>query len=169
MNILAISGSLRQGSSNTTLLHAAAALAPEGVTISLYERLGEIPPFNPDLDDHAPASVQHFRDALRDADAVLICSPEYAHGVSGVMKNALDWTVSTGVFTQKPVALLNAAPWATFAHGQLKETIKTMDAHIVEQACVAVRILPKNLDVSGMVASPEIADTLRAALAALIG
>ncbi|MEO7716442.1 MAG: NADPH-dependent FMN reductase [Capsulimonas sp.] len=167
MNILALSGSLRQGSSNTTLLHAAAALAPDGVAVTVYERLGDIPPFNPDLDENAPEPVQAFRAVLRAADAVLICSPEYAHGVSGVMKNALDWTVGSGEFIQKPVALLNAAPWATFAHSQLTETIKTMDARVVEEACVAVKILPKNLGVAGMVASPEIAPVLRAAVAAL--
>jgi chromate reductase len=167
--ILAISGSLRAGSSNTTLLRAAALLAPEGVTITLYTSLGDIPPFNPDLDNADIPAVADFRAQLKSADGVLICSPEYAHGVSGVMKNALDWVVGSGELSEKPVALLSAAPWATHANGQLRETLKTMDANFIDEASVAVRILPKTLDEAGISVHPEIAPILRTALAVFVG
>ncbi|MCU1349277.1 MAG: flavoprotein, partial [Acidobacteria bacterium] len=93
MRILAISGSLRNGSSNTNLLRAAAALAPDGVDVVLYDRLGDLPPFNPDVESAGTPipSVDDFRAQLTAAAAVAICSPEYAHGVPGVLKNALDW------------------------------------------------------------------------------
>src|SRR5438105_3467377 len=115
MRILTISGSLRSASSNTTLLRAAAALAPEGVEIILYDGLGDLPHFNPDLEEANLPSVMDFRARLRAADGVLISSPEYAHGVPGVMKNALDWVVGSGEFVDKPVALLNASPRSTYA------------------------------------------------------
>ena len=163
-NILAISGSLRQGSSNTTLLRAAALLAPDGMEITLYDGLGDLPPFNPDREDDDIPAVSDFRARLRAADGVLLCSPEYAHGVSGVMKNALDWVVGSGELNGKPVALLSAAPWAIHANTHLQETLKTMDATFVEAASIAVRILPKTLDEAGISVHPEIAPALRAAL-----
>src|SRR5437764_1175741 len=98
VRILAISGSLRAVSSNTALLRAAAALAPEGVEVELYGGLGDLPHFNPDLDDpdhkdREPAAVTDLRARVRSADGLLIAAPEYAHGVPGAMKNALDWLV----------------------------------------------------------------------------
>src|SRR5690349_3915443 len=106
IQILAISGSLRAASSNTTVLRALAALALAGVAITLYDRLGELPYFNPDLDregDTPPAVVADLRARIARADALLISSPEYAHGVPGVLKNALDWLVSSLEFPGKPV------------------------------------------------------------------
>ena len=93
--ILAISGSLRAGSSNTALLRAAQALAPAGATVELYAGLAELPHFNPDLEGHEPDSVHALRASLRAADAVLFSSPEYAHGVPGSLKNMLDWVVGS--------------------------------------------------------------------------
>src|SRR5262249_47022129 len=110
VRVLAISGSLRSGSSNTILLRAAAELAPRGLCVILYGGLADLPHFNPDLDDEAnpPPQVREFRDALRAADGLMICSPEYAHGVPGSLKNALDWVVGSGELSGKPVALINA-------------------------------------------------------------
>ncbi|MEY2616468.1 MAG: hypothetical protein QOH78_2241 [Verrucomicrobiota bacterium] len=92
MRILAISGSLRSTSSNTTVLRAAQILAPPGVEVILYESLGVLPHFNPDLDgDEPPQLVLELRSEVGLADGLLISSPEYAHGVPGSLKNALDW------------------------------------------------------------------------------
>jgi len=96
VRVIAISGSLRSASSNSALVQAAVRLAPAAVELSIYRELADIPPFNPDLDTEAvPVAVSRFRAVLQASDAVLISSPEYAHGVSGVLKNALDWVVST--------------------------------------------------------------------------
>ncbi len=166
-NVLAIFGRLREGSSNTTLLRAAILIAPETMTVTLYTGLPDLPPFNPDQDNADIPAVLDFRRRLVQADGVLISSPEYAHGVSGVLKNALDWVVGSGELNGKPVALLSAAPWATHAQAQLRETLITMDTRFVEEASVAVRILPKTLDEAGISVHPEIAPVLQAALAAL--
>lgn len=166
MNILAISGSLRAASSNTALLRAAARLAPNGVALHLYGGLGTLPLFNPDFEGREPPAVLEFRARLRDADGVLIASPEYAHGVTGALKNALDWVVGSGEFDGKPVALLNASPRASHAQAALAETIVTMGARFVAEASATVPLPGRNLDADGIVARAEIAGPLRAALTA---
>ncbi|GLV53492.1 hypothetical protein KDH_03450 [Dictyobacter sp. S3.2.2.5] len=111
MKILVISGSLRASSSNTRLAKAIMDLAPAGIETHLYQGLGDLPHFTPDLDgDDPPASVVALRQQLQAADGVLICTPEYAFGVPGTLKNALDWTVSSGDFSEKPVAAISASP-----------------------------------------------------------
>ncbi len=167
MHIFAITGSLRRSSLNTTLLRAAARLTPDGVTLTLYEGLGDLPPFNPDMEDVDLPAVRDFRADLRMADGVLISSPEYAHGVPGVLKNALDWVVGSGELIGKPIALISASPWATFAPAQLAETLTTMDARVIKIASGSVPLQGKALDESGIVTHPEIAPVLRTFLAAL--
>lgn len=138
MRILAIPGSLRRGSSNAALLRAAARVAPPGVEIEMYEDLGALPHFNPDLDGEdaePPEPVRALRALLVAADAVLISSPEYAHGVPGSLKNLLDWLVSAGELVDKPVALLNASPvGGEFAQKALLETLRTMNWRVVDEA-----------------------------------
>ena len=139
MLVIAISGSLRKRSSNAALLRAAAGVAPAGVRITPYERLAELPHFTPDLDEEGaapPPAVAELRHSLIAADAVLISSPEYAHGVPGALKNMLDWLVSTGELVDKPVALLNASPaGGAFAQASLLETLRTMNWKVVDEAC----------------------------------
>jgi NAD(P)H-dependent FMN reductase len=165
---LAISGSLRQGSSNRALVEAAGALAADSVDVVVYRELEELPPFNPDLDGaDPPAPVARFRAALTACHAVLISSPEYAHGVSGVMKNALDWVVGSGELVDKPVALINASPRATHAHAALMETLAVMSAQLVAEASIAVPLQGRGLDASGIAADAGLAPALAAAIDAL--
>jgi len=129
VKILAISGSLRSASKNTSLLRALAALDP---SIALYERIGELPHFNSDVDAAgAPQAVLDYREQLREADLIVISSPEYAHGVPGVMKNALDWVVGSGELMEKPVVLINTSPASKFVGPQLIETLTVMSANVV--------------------------------------
>lgn len=165
MRILAISGSLRADSSNKSALQAAAWLAPPGVEIILYDGLSRLPHFNPDLDaEDPPAPVADWRAQLRASDGVLISSPEYAHGVPGSLKNALDWVVSTGEFVRKPVALINTSPRAFHALASLRETLTTMSAQVASDACIEVPLLGKKLDVTGVLANEEIAGVIRSGL-----
>jgi chromate reductase, NAD(P)H dehydrogenase (quinone) len=166
--ILAISGSLRSSSSNTALLQAVAALAPEEVHVVVYLGLSGLPHFNPDLDtENPPPAVRDLRSQLLASDGVLISSPEYAHGVPGVMKNALDWLVRSGELYEKPVALINASPRANHAQASLVETLTTMTARLVPEACVTVPLQGKNLDASGICSDLEISRTLRLAITVL--
>jgi chromate reductase len=166
-NILAISGSLRAASLNTMLLKAAARLTNADTGIELFSGIGELPLFNPDIEASDPPPVAAFRAALLNADAVLIASPEYAHGVTGVIKNALDWMVGNETFVNKPVALFNASPRAVHAHAALLETLGVMSAHLVEQACIALPVIGSGLDEDGIVADPALSGAIREALACI--
>jgi len=167
MKILAISGSLRKASLNTTLLRAVARIAPPEIEVALFSGLGELPLFNPDIEAPEPAPVLALREHILAADALLIASPEYAHGVTGAMKNALDWMVGNESFVNKPVGLLNASPRATHAQAALRETISTMSALIVAGACITVPILGSSLSEDEIVQHPEIKFALLAALFSL--
>ena len=140
--LLTLSGSLRTASLNTAMLEMAARCAPANLLVCRYDRLGQLPLFNPDLEAEEPAAVRQLRTAIAQADAVLIASPEYAHGVSGVMKNALDWMVSNSVLVDKPVALWNASPRASLALAALHETLGVMSARLIESAALTLLIKP---------------------------
>jgi chromate reductase len=132
LRITALSGSLRAKSTNTALLREIAARAPDGVSVALFP-LGGLPLFNPDLEADLPHAATQFRAVISASDALIVASPEYAHGISGVLKNALDWLVGCEGFTGKPVLVLNAAPRAHHAIAALRETLFTMAARIIEK------------------------------------
>lgn len=150
MRILGLSGSLRAASLNTRLLKATALLAPCHINFELFAGIATLPIFNPDLEDNAPDPVRVFQAALTKADAVLIASPEYAHGVTGVMKNALDWVVASGEFSQMPTAVLNTASRSHHAWDALKETIVTMDARLIKTACKTVSLTGNDMNAEEM-------------------
>jgi len=170
VRVLAVSGSLRAASSNTAVLHAMVALAPDDVTVAVYDRLAELPPFNPDLDVEGatpPAVVADLRARIGAADAIVISSPEYAHGVPGALKNALDWLVSSLEFPGKPVALVNVSARSVHAQAQLTEILTTMSARLVAPASLTLPLDGRRLDAAEMRADPEIAAALTAAIDAL--
>jgi len=167
VRVLALSGSLRAASINSALLRAAARLAPPEVEIRVFLGLGALPLFNPDLDTQLPPPVVAFHAEVAACDALLVASPEYAHGVTGTIKNALDWLVSFEPFIAKPVALLNASPRARHAEDALRETLKTMSAVIVEEASISIPLLGAHLDEHGMIGHPAVSRAIRNALLAL--
>jgi chromate reductase, NAD(P)H dehydrogenase (quinone) len=168
IDILAISGSLRAASLNSMLLRAVKRLAPSDIHVDLYHGLGALPLFNADLEALGPpAAVVELRSRIISSHAVLIASPEYAHGVSGVIKNALDWMVGNESFVNKPVGLLNASPRASIAQAALRETLITMSARVVPAACVTLSILGSGLDEEAIVRHPILSSALLGALRAL--
>ena len=169
VRILGISGSLRRGSSNTALVAAAARIAPKAVEISIYGELAELPPFNPDVEMEAvPAAVARFRGRLQAADAVLISSPEYAHGVPGVLKNALDWVVGSGELVEKPVALINSSARATRAWISLAETLRTMSARVITAASINIPLDGKTGDLTSIAEDADVSRALKSALTTLV-
>jgi NAD(P)H-dependent FMN reductase len=150
------------------LLRAVKRLAPSDIEVDLYQSLGALPAFNVDVQALGPpAAVAELRYRIISSRALLIASPEYAHGISGVLKNALDWMVGNESFVNKPVGLLNASPRASIAQAALRETLVTMSARIVTAACVTVGILGSGLDEEGIVRHPEIGPSLVGTLRAL--
>ena len=167
MKILAISGSLRAASINSAFCRAAARLAPASLRVSVFTGLGDLPLFNPDLDANPPPAVLSFRAAVAEAGALVIASPEYAHGVSGAMKNALDWLVSFEGVVSKPIALVNTSPRAHHAYEALREILQTMSIEMVGQASMAIPLLGSCITEEAMVNSPQVSQAIRGCLAAL--
>jgi chromate reductase len=167
--LLALCGSQRSRSFSAGLLRACRSRAPAGVELTLFERHKHFPLFNPEID--LPEGVIALRAAIDEADALLIASPEYAHGVSGTIKNTLDWLVSHPPFAGKPVAVLNPSYQSFHADAALKETLRTMSAELIPNACVRIPVIGAGVDPDAIAASarfaPLIDDTLCAMLAYL--
>ncbi|KQO10645.1 NADPH-dependent FMN reductase [Paenibacillus sp. Leaf72] len=171
IQLLAISGSLREKSSNTALMNAIIALAEEHVRFSVYSGLGELPHFNPDLDvEEGPATVGELRRQLKEADGVLICTPEYGNGVPGSLKNALDWIVSSGEFVNKRVAVVTASPspmGGDKANASLLLTLNMINAIIVDHGVVMIPHITLKMSKEGAITDEETKQQLLAMLASL--
>jgi NAD(P)H-dependent FMN reductase len=167
--ILAVSGSLQSASSNTALVHLAAGLSDDCLQVHVFDGLAELPYFNPDLDGaDPPHSVAELRASLAAAHGLLIASPEYAHVMPGVLKNALDWLVSSGELYAKPVAVLCAAPSADrgiYVREALQRTLTAQGATIVTSSTIAI---PPPASRSTEAWSIEATATLRRVLEALV-
>jgi len=161
-NILAVSGSLQAKSSNGALLHAIAAMIGDRGEVRFTRALHVLPPFNPDLEAHSPPrEALDWGAELAAADAVVIATPEYAFGIPGALKNALDWVVGSGEFVHKRVALIGASPLGTGANHALEaldRTIRVMTADVV--ASLSIPFVRGKIDGDGAISDGE----LRAAL-----
>jgi chromate reductase len=167
IRLLAVCGSLRAASTNKALLEAAARLAPAGMIIDPFDGLAELPPFNPDLDGEPPPSaVSLWRGEIDISEGLLISSPEYARGVPGSLKNALDWLVSSAVFPGKPVALFNASERGVAMQASLRLILATMSAQLVESAMLTVPLLGTQTDAAAICADVVHSAKIRDALGA---
>ncbi|UFH53595.1 NADPH-dependent FMN reductase [Spirosoma sp. KNUC1025] len=172
MNILAISGSLRASSTNSALLRAAAELAPNNVSVTLYNDLDDLPHFSPERDkENTSEAVNRLRALLQAANAVLICTPEYIHGMPGVLKNMLDWLASSGEFVEKPAGVISASPsdmGGSRAHAALSYTLSVLTANLPEGASLIVPFVRTRIDAGGHVTDPVLIDELRGVIRALV-
>jgi chromate reductase, NAD(P)H dehydrogenase (quinone) len=170
VRLLTVSGSLRAVSANGAVLEAVARMAPRSVRVTRFAGLADLPAFNPDLDGEGaalPEPVDAWRRAVATADALMICSPEYAHGVPGALKNALDWLVSGPDVPGLPVAVVNATTRAEIAHASLIETLRTMSASVVEAASVRLPLTPVQKTAEAILADPAVSTMLAGSLDAL--
>jgi NAD(P)H-dependent FMN reductase len=161
--ILLISGSLRQGSTNTALLRTLRQIAPSSMNAVLYDGLGSLPHFDPDLDhDPLPPAVDELRTAIRDADALLFATPEYAGALPGSFKNLLDWTIGDEhprSIYRKPVAWINvssSSSGAADAHESLGKVLAYAHAEVVTGACLRIPVTRQAIDGDGLIGDPTI-------------
>jgi chromate reductase, NAD(P)H dehydrogenase (quinone) len=171
VRILAISGSLRRASTNTAALEALSRLAPEGVKVLVYGDLATLPPFNPDNDIEdkpKPEPVETLRTLVDASDALVIAAPEYAHGLPGTLKNALDWLVASETFAGKPTALINTSPRAFHAQASLREILSTMAVRLISEAFASVSLTGKAITADDILADAVCARRLAESLEALI-
>jgi len=139
MRVVGISGSLRRDSLNGALLRTAAERLPAGAELVQFERLAEIPPFDEDTEaGPAPDAVRALRAAIRDADAVLIATPEYSHSLPGQLKNALDWASrpsGRSALNGKPAAAIGASKsmfGGVWAQAELRKVMGAMGGRVIE-------------------------------------
>lgn len=163
LKLLALSGSLRTGSYNTAAIKALKDLAPADIEITIGS-IGDLPLFNVDRENDDIGALARLKSSLSVASGLIISSPEYAHGISGPLKNALDWLVSGEEFPSMPVMLINTSPRAFHAQEALKEVLTTMSAHIIEPASVSIPLLGSELDDRGILATPELVAVLKSGL-----
>lgn len=166
IRVLALCGSQRTRSLSGGLLRACRELAPPGVDVVLFEEHKQFPLFNPELAE-LPAGVRALYESIDAADAVLIASPEYAHGVTGTIKNALDWLVGHPGFVGKPVALLNPAWESHHADDSLREILRMMSAELIQDACVRIPVIGAGVTPDALAASERFAPAIEAVLRAI--
>ncbi len=131
--VVAISGSTRQNSINHSLLKAIADLSGTSFDITIFDGIGNLPQFNADQDGgNVTKEIADFRQQINKADGVIICTPEYAHGVPGTLKNAIDWTISSSSFPHKPTMLITASTGGHYGHKALMETLRAIEAKNVD-------------------------------------
>jgi NAD(P)H-dependent FMN reductase len=177
IKLLLVSGSARSGSTNAAVLRTAASLAPDGVEAEMFKAVGELPLFNPDDDlEGRPVDprVAAMRQAVAAADALLICTPEYAGALPAALKNLLEWTIGDAGTYDKPVGWINAAGVASptdaaDAHESLRKVLQYAGADIAEDACVRVPVSRQMVDTRGQIADPQARDAIEASVVRLAG
>jgi NAD(P)H-dependent FMN reductase len=168
--ILAICGSTRKTSSNLSLIKAIADLTVENFNIIIFTCIAKIPHFNPDLDNETPPQeVVNFRKQLREAEGILICTPEYAMGVPGTLKNALDWTVSSCEFSHKPVALITASSQGQKGHHSLLETLKIIESEITDDTQLVISFVKTKVSSENKITDQETLNKINDLINAFIG
>jgi chromate reductase, NAD(P)H dehydrogenase (quinone) len=145
--ILAIPGSLRPNSSSNQVLNNIASMVPANISFEIYDGVGTLPHFNDA--ESAPEAVLDFRNKIREADAVLICTPEYAFGVPGSLKNAIDWTVGSSEFVDKPVGLITASSQGDRGHAAMLLILEAISAKIVDESVLLIPFIRAKLDPQG--------------------
>lgn len=150
MKLLAIPGSVRSGSYNVALLNAMSMLSPNNINISVFDNIKHIPVFDPDTDDNEiPEPVNYLMSKIRVSDGLIISTPEYAHGVPGVLKNALDWLVSSDALVLKPVVVTSVSTsclGGMRSHSPLVLILSAMNSNVVVEGSLNVPYAQNKFD-----------------------
>lgn len=168
--IVAISGSLKPTSANTNILRELAKIAPKNVIVNILEGLDRLPHFNPEIIQEIPA-ITDFRNQIKLAHAVIFSTPEYAFGVPGVLKNALDWLVSSGELNGKAVAAISVSPMHTGGDKALASLLLTLSAlgsNTGQNPTLAVGSVKSKMNEAGQITDPGTLGELNAVLASLL-
>ncbi|MBD2701746.1 NAD(P)H-dependent oxidoreductase [Spirosoma sp. BT702] len=154
--IFAIIGSASKNSSNLKLVNRIADVAKHDLDIIIFDRLSELPPFNPEQSvSNVPESITQFRAAIQDADGLLICTPEYIFSMPSGLKNAIEWCVASTVFSGKPIGLITASASGQMGHEELKIIIKTVETVFTEDTTLLIQGIKGKIDVAGAITDAD--------------
>jgi len=165
--IFAISGSIKQDSVNHTLLRTIQSLAKDHFELEIFESLAVLPYFDSGEADHAPQTVLDFRKKIEETDGVLICTPEYVFSLPGILKNAIEWTVSTMVFSDKPTALITASSSGKVAHESLQLVMKTLGVKTSEDTVLLIQSIKSKMTKEGVITDAETLERVKEVIVGL--
>lgn len=167
--VIAICGSTRQASINHSLIKAIADLSAANLDITIYNGIANLPQFNPDLDGEDVANeVADFRQLVNNAEGIIICTPEYAHGVPGTLKNAIDWTISSSQFPHKPTMLITASTDGSFGHKALLETLKAIEAKNIDNLHLVISFVKTKINYENQITDIKTHNEVQALLTRFI-
>jgi chromate reductase, NAD(P)H dehydrogenase (quinone) len=162
-NILAIIGSASQNSANQLLVHLFVADTKDYFNVTIFNHLKALPHFNPELSlDSVPKEIVALRKAIEQADGVLICSPEYVFSIPSGLKNALEWCVSTTVFSNKPVGLITASAHGQKGHEELQLIMKTLTAKFTPDTILLIQGIKGKINERGELTDAQTTDAFHA-------
>jgi chromate reductase len=168
-NILAIPGSTRKASANLHILQALESMYTSQAKFTIYRELDRLPHFNPDLDiDPAPPEIKQLRDLVTAADAVIICTPEYVFSMPGSLKNALEWMVSTVLFSDKPTALITASLSGLKAHEELQLVVSMIGAKLSPATNLLIQSPKTRISAEGVITDIDTLNKLRQVMEELL-
>jgi chromate reductase len=173
LKILTFAGSLRKGSYNKALVRAAVEVAPENVTMEVFDLEG-IPPFNQDNENNPPPKVREFKEKIRSADALLIATPEYNYSIPGVLKNAIDWAsrpYRDNSLADKPVAIMSASSGmlgGARAQYHLRQSFVFLNMHPVNKPEVILPFAAQNVDADGNLTNEQTKVLIKQLIEALV-
>lgn len=160
--ILAIIGSTRANSSNLKIVEHIAALTKDYFDINVFDGISNLPHFNPDLDnDNPPRTVVELRELILSSDGLLICTPEYVFSIPGSLKNAIEWCVSTTVFSQKRIGLITASASGEKAHEELLLIMKTVESKFTNETALLISGIKGKFNAQGLLADLETLERLQ--------
>ncbi len=167
--VVAISGSTRKNSSNESILRYIAQTFSESIALEIYDNIKELPYFNPDLDTETPPkSVIEFRNKIAQSDGIIICTPEYIFSLPGILKNAIEWNVSTTLFSNKPVAIIVASASGEKAFEVLNLIMTTIESKIAKNSKLLIKGIKGKIGKEGEITDPDTMNEIKVLVESLI-
>jgi len=155
-NIVAISGSASKNSSNEKIIHHIAALTKTDFNFTIYTDLAAFPAFRTELtSENTPKSIVEFREKIKNADGIVICTPEYVFSIPSGLKNVIEWCVSTTVFTKKPIGLITASASGLKGHEELKLIMKTVETVFTKDTSLLIQGIKGKVNQNGIITDNE--------------
>jgi NAD(P)H-dependent FMN reductase len=162
IKILAITGSTRKNSSNFRILTYVSNHLDSKFEVEIFEDIDKLPHFNPDLDNqNPPKEIHSFRNKIINTEGVIICTPEYVFSLPGSLKNALEWCVSTTIFSNKKMGLITASASGEMGHEQLLLVMKTLEAKFDDTTQLLIQGVRGKVNDEGEIVSMETAEALQ--------